>query len=55
MDERTANAYLALADAWMKQGKPREAALCYAKAASAAPNGKAAELAQAKLATLNKE
>lgn len=54
LDERTANAYLALADAWMKQGKPREAALCYAKAANSAPNGKAAELAQAKLATLNK-
>ncbi len=55
LDERTANAYLALADAWVRQGNPKEAAACYAKAARAAPTAKAAEVAQQKLAALPKE
>ena len=55
LDERTANAYLALADAWMRQGNPKEAAACYAKSARAAPTAKAAEVAQQKLAALPKE
>jgi len=54
LDERTATAYLKLADAWAKQGKPTEAAECYAKAARAAPTGKTAGIAQSKLAALGK-
>jgi len=54
LDERTATAYLKLADAWAKQGKPTEAAECYAKAARAAPHGKTAGIAQSRLTTLGK-
>jgi len=54
LDERTATEYLKLADAWAKQGKPAEAAECYAKAARAAPKGKSAGIAQSKLAALGK-
>jgi tetratricopeptide (TPR) repeat protein len=55
LDERTANAYLALAEQWIKQGKAKEAVACLEKAARASPNGKLAETALARLAAIVKE
>lgn len=55
LDERTANAYLALAEQWVKQGRTKEATVCFEKAARAAPNGKLAETALARLAAIVKE
>lgn len=53
-DEQTAAAYFALAESWVKQARPKEAATCYAKAIQVAPAGTTAELAQAKLKLLKK-
>jgi len=52
LDERNAATYFALAGAWHKQGKFREAMACYEKAIKIAPNSKLAEAAHLKLITL---
>lgn len=52
LDARTANAYLELAEQWVKQGRSKEAAACFEKAARIAPNGKLAETALARLAAI---
>jgi predicted negative regulator of RcsB-dependent stress response len=55
LDERYAASYFALADAWNKQGKIREAMASYEKAIKLAPNSKLAEAAQLKISTLIRE
>jgi tetratricopeptide (TPR) repeat protein len=55
LDERFAAAYYRLAEAWAKQGRGREAIGYYEKAVRAAPAGKYADLAQARLTTLYRE
>jgi thioredoxin-like negative regulator of GroEL len=53
-DERGAVRYLALADAWEKKGRPREAEGCLEKVLRLTPTGKTADQAQARLANLRR-
>jgi thioredoxin-related protein len=50
--ERAAALYLALADAWLKQGRANEAVRCLEKAVQLAPGSNQAKIAQLKLAQL---
>lgn len=54
LDERTATKYLALAEAWAKRGRPREAEACLEKVLRLTPAGKSAEQVEARLASLRR-
>lgn len=55
MDERMAEMNMALADAWIKNGKPNEAKLALERVVKTCPRSHAAELAQARLTQLKND
>jgi thioredoxin-like negative regulator of GroEL len=54
LNERTAGLYLALAEAWAKKGRSREAEACLEKVLRLTPAGKSASQAEAKLTSLRR-
>jgi thioredoxin-like negative regulator of GroEL len=55
LTERTAALHLMLAEVWLKKGQAREARECLEKVVQLSPGGKAAESAEARLASLRRD
>jgi thioredoxin-like negative regulator of GroEL len=52
LSERLGTLYLALAESWLKKGKPQEAVLCLERVVKTFPSTRQAEIAQARLAQI---
>lgn len=52
MNEKTASMYLALAESWMKKGQHKEASVCLEKVVKLNPNSRHANIAQARLTSI---